>query len=160
MLSIRAEWKQFLLSIRIYDAHKTITIRAFQGLTVHKCPWAKVIHIWKAMCNYLKSLLLKTHTWCFAAKLNIFSHGQKMCCKQRWTGNPMGIVGNLNLSAMFTCAEMLPKRSDPLTPHVNCFHSVSERQGWGVVLSFFPQDSSSRMQLQLQPVCILVPVRL
>lgn len=49
----------------------------------------------------------------------------------------MGIVGNLNLSAMFTCAETLPKRSDPLTPHVNCFHSVSERQGWGVVLFFF-----------------------
>ena len=62
----------------------------------------------------------------------------KMCCKQRWTSKPLGIVGNLNLPAMFTsCTEILPKRSGPLTPHVNCFHSVSATEWCGDVFFFF-----------------------
>lgn len=87
-------------------------------------------HLNRNWQNYLKSLSLKTHTvvdvlqqnWTFFAKI-------QRRCKQRWTGNPMGIVGNLNLSVMFTCAEMLPKRSDPSTPHVNCFHFVRDTEG-------------------------------
>lgn len=67
--------------------------------------------------------------WTFFAKI------QKRC-KQRWTGNPMGIVGNLNLSVMFTYTETLPKRSDPSTPHVNCFHFVRDTEGcWDVFFS-------------------------
>lgn len=52
---------------------------------------------------------------------------------------------------------MLPKRSDPLTPRVNCFHFAGENRRMLRCLFFFfcfpPRDLSSRMQLQLQPVC-------
>lgn len=44
-LSIKVDWEQLLFFTRIYDALKTINTRVFQGLTVHKWPWAKVKHI-------------------------------------------------------------------------------------------------------------------
>lgn len=57
---------------------------------------------------------------------------------------------------MFTCTEVLQKRSGPLTPLVNCFHSVSETEWCGdVFFFFFFQELSLRMQLQLHPVCTL-----
>lgn len=50
--------------------------------------------------------------------------------------------------------EMLPKRSDPLTPRVNRFHFVGEnRRMLRCLFCFPPRDLSSRMQLQLHPVC-------
>lgn len=38
---------------------------------------------------------------------------------------------------MFTCTAMLPERSGPLTPRVNCFHSVSETEWCGDVFFLF-----------------------
>ncbi len=79
-----------------------------------------------------------------------------MCCKQRWTSNPMRIVGILIFPQCLLVLRYCQKRSGPLTPHVNCFHCVSETE-WCGEESFF-QELSSRMQLQLHPVCKLVPV--
>lgn len=95
-------------------------------------------HLNRNCWNYLKSLSLKTGTVVDVSQQNwtFFAKTQKRC-KQRWTGNPMGIVGNLNLSVMFTCAETLPKRSDPSTPYVNCFHFVREKEGCWDVFFFF-----------------------
>lgn len=35
---------------------------------------------------------------------------------------PWVLLGVLIFPAMFTSADLLAKRSDPLTPRVNCFH--------------------------------------
>lgn len=46
----------------------------------------------------------------------------------------MGTDVNLKLSALFACAEMLPKTSDLLTPQVNCVYSVKETEGYGDII--------------------------
>lgn len=73
----------------------------------------------------------------FEVAVFLRTHGWTIFHRRRWTRNPAGIRGISIFSAMFT--RILPRRSGPLTPHVNCFHSVSEtdeRTMW-VCLPFF-----------------------
>lgn len=71
------------------DVHKTINKRAFQGPTVHKWPWAKVKHILIEICVSIWSHCHSKHThWTLFSKIT-------MCYKQRWSSNPMGIMGIL-----------------------------------------------------------------
>lgn len=74
------------------DVYKRINERAFQGPTVHKWPWVKVKYIFIDICEII-CIVTKNQLWkMFYSTTEHFCVAKQMCCKQRWTSNPMGIT--------------------------------------------------------------------